>query len=246
MDFIDYITKTLRWPLCLTPGPVAAVSLGLARVFNGVVKDIHWLRDQFNPATCDDKFLSRLAESRGIVRHRLETDDVKFRQRVVKAFAWQLLGGKKAGMPKLLDHFGYKVGNILNVRSEDSARWAEFKISFAPLASGFCAADYDLLNWAINESKPARSKLAAIVFSPSLESPAFTGGIVRTGSIQHVPVQCSISVDPACLYSGAKTRGADIVYINLLNSLLEVDPVGLYSGGAVQVTDIINLRRRNA
>ncbi|WP_051294884.1 phage tail protein [Maridesulfovibrio bastinii] len=179
MDFKDYIFKKLRWPLCMSSGPIAVVVHGLARVFNDVVMDINWLRDQFNPATCENQFVQPLAESRGIKRHRLETDDNKFRQRVVKAFAWQLLGGKSAGMPVLLKHFGYETEEPVNLRSEDQKRWAEFRINLTTPISPIQQDDFELLGWAINESKPARSKLASIRVAKKFFSNVYIRGYLR-------------------------------------------------------------------
>lgn len=245
MDFQDYIFKSLRWPLCLRPGPMAAVLHGLARVFNDVVKDMYWLRDQFNPATCELDNLAPLAESRGITRHRLEVDDDKFRGRVVKAFAWQLLGGKSVGMPKLLEHFGYAADEPINVRGEDATRWAEFRLELdSPPAIG--QDDYELLLWSANEAKPARSKLESVRFRATLESPSYTGGAVRFGSVQHIPVQFNISSDPVRHFSGAGVREADIIHISLSDSDIAVSPVGVYFGGVVQVTDTITIGGTNA
>lgn len=240
MDFKNYIFKTLRWPLCLNPGPIASVVHGLARVFNSVVADIEWLRDQFNPATCELQYLAPLAESRGITRHRLETDNDKFRQRVVKAFAWQLLGGKSAGMPVLLKHFGYETDEPINVRSEDVERWAEFRIEMDSPET-VLQNDYELLLWAINESKPARSKLESIRFRSVLEKEMYTGGKIRTGDVQHIPHRFGINVNPIQVYSGVGITQADIINIGIRESNISVAPTSLYMGIALQQAEIINI-----
>lgn len=240
MDFHGYIFKTLRWPLCLRPGPIASVVNGLARVFNDVVGDMHWLRDQFNPATCELEFLEPLAESRGIIRHRLEVDDNLFRQRVIKAFAWQLLGGKSQGMPKLLAHFGYEVDEPVNVRFEDEARWAEFRIELdSPPA--ITQNDYELLLWSTNEAKPGRSKLESVRFRSVLKKELYHGGNIRTGDVQHIPHRFGISAAPIQTYVGVGIRQADIINIGIRDSKINVEPVELYTGIAMQQVDITTI-----
>ncbi len=244
MNFHDYIFKTLRWMPGLRPGPIMAVLHGLARVFNDVVKDMYWLRDQMNPATCELQFLGPLAESRGITRHRLETDNDQFRQRVVKAFAWQLLGGKSQGMPKLLQHFGYEVDEPVNVRGEDEARWAEFRIDVNEPAI-IKEDDYHLQLWAINEAKPGRSKLAAIRYNATLENNNYMGGIVTTGDVEDIPLHIDISVAETPNYIAASIHEADIITIDLHNPDVSVEPTDFYVAGLVQVFDIISIGDSN-
>jgi len=234
MNFHDYIFKTLRWMPGLRPGPIMAVLHGLARVFNDVVKDMYWLRDQMNPATCELQFLEPLAESRGITRHRLEVDNDKFRQRVVKAFAWQLLGGKSAGMPKLLKHFGYEVDEPVNVRSEDEARWAEFKIKVDPQESGIKKDDLELLDWAINESKPGRSKLAAIQI-PHMESAAAkVVGISRIGFLITGSLSGEVTTNAAPLAGAAIIRMSIPITGSLSSTDISASIEQIYAAGIVR------------
>lgn len=235
MDFRDYIFKTLRWPLCLVPGPMAAVCLGLARVFNDVVADIEWLRDQFNPATCEAQYLTPLAESRGITRHRLETDDEKFRQRVVKAFAWQLLGGRSAGMPVLLKHFGYDADEPINVRTENPERWAEFIINCAPSAQGIKADDLSLLNWVINESKPAKSKLAAIQIPHTSPGTLGIAALARIGNSLSSRLQTRISVAPVTIRTAIYMRKSLSITAKLPAPSINIDPASIGVAGIVRM-----------
>lgn len=155
-----YFRDVLRWPLLFRRGPLSALVEGMARVFDDVREDILWLRDQLNPATCEIGYVEGLAVGRGIERHPLESDE-QFRRRSVAAYAWHRQAGKVQGMPRLLAHFGFDGAVVENMRLEDPARWAEFKVRLTP---GQVTDDsLSLLGWAINEHKPARSKLAAVV-----------------------------------------------------------------------------------
>jgi P2-related tail formation protein len=177
--FSDYFFKVLRWPLAHKPGPLAVLVEGLARSLDQVRGDIVWLRNQFNPWTCEPDMIPRHAESRGITQHRTETDE-QFARRTVRAFAWHRLGGGQQGMPRILEHFGYPDVAMLNVRAEDPERWAEFKPRLAVTQHGLQAGDYALIGWVAGETKPARSKLAGIQAASSVAGGAHAGGITFT------------------------------------------------------------------
>lgn len=159
--FWTYFRGTLAWPLIWRPGPLACIAEGLARVMDDVLADILWLRDQFSPATCEDRFIPHFARARGIRRHSLE-GDARFAARVRKAYAWQLLGGLTEGMPKIFEHYGYPGSRIVNKRASDPARWAEFDVAVPPPDTGLAEGDYALLEWAANDTKAASAKLAGI------------------------------------------------------------------------------------
>ena len=100
---------------------------------------------------------------------------------------------------------------------------------------------YQSIIEAVISAKNVRSHLDSVVFKSTLENPSFTGGVVRTGVFQHIPVHFDISTDPARHYCGAGIREADIIHINITDSDIAVEPVGLYFGGAAQVTDKITI-----
>lgn len=164
--FKDYFFKTLRWPLIHRAGPLAVIVEGLARSMDEVRRDIIWLRNQFNPWTCDETMITAHAESRGIIRHPSESE-TKYKDRCIRAFAWHRLGGGQMGMPRILDHFGYPDTEMLNVRTEDPERWAEFKARI-PALEGMNSEDYQRIGWIAGETKPARSKLAGIQVKSSV------------------------------------------------------------------------------
>ncbi|OIQ51041.1 hypothetical protein BerOc1_02986 [Pseudodesulfovibrio hydrargyri] len=177
--FKDYFFKTLRWPLSHRPGPLAMLAEGLARALDEAREDVIRLRDQFNPWTCGPDMIPPHAGSRGITRYAAETD-AQFRERCIRAFAWQSLGGGQLGMPRILAHFGYRGTSMLNVRFEDPERWAEFKPRVPVPASGLHAEDFPRIAWIANETKPARSKLAGIQVAGSVPGSVYAGGITYT------------------------------------------------------------------
>jgi hypothetical protein len=177
--FKDYFFKTLRWPLIHRPGPLAALVEGLARALDEVRQDIIWLRNQFNPWTCEPGMIPPHAESRGIARYAEETGE-QYRERCIRAFAWQCLGGGQLGMPQILAHAGYPGTKMFNVRHEDAERWAEFKPQVPVPESGLKAEDFPRIAWMANETKPARSRLAGIRVASTVHGTVYAGGITYT------------------------------------------------------------------
>lgn len=160
--FKDYFFKTLRWPLIHRLGPLAMLVEGLARSMDETRQNIIWLRDQFNPMTCESDMMQAHGASRGIQQHSLESEAL-FESRTTRAYAWRLLGGGQLGLPKIMDYYGWPETEFKNCRDKSEERWAEFEAQTSlPKNSGITADDWDLLDWAINEHKPARSLLAAI------------------------------------------------------------------------------------
>jgi hypothetical protein len=198
--FWRYFRDTLGWPLVRVPGALAAIVAGAASLLDQVREDMLWLRRQFNPATCEEQYLDHYAQARGIRHHRLESAD-RFRARVVNAYTWQLQGGRVAGLFAILSHYGYAVVRIVNLRDEDPARWAEFRVVTDPPAEGFGADDYELLAWVINEQKPARSKLAGIRLTRSASLALFSGmALISRPRIIVAPYVARITTADSILY----------------------------------------------
>jgi hypothetical protein len=101
----DYFKNTLRFPLILKPGALAQMAKGGAGELDSARGDVLWLRDQFLPNKCDDDFINDFAESRGIRRWPDEPDDF-FKDRVVRAYLFYMLGGKKAGVEEIFSLVG--------------------------------------------------------------------------------------------------------------------------------------------
>lgn len=95
--FWTYFHDKLNWLPIFRPGPVSALMRGLALHMDEARQDILWLREQWNPATCEMWLLERYGASRGIFRTRFDTDE-SYRKRVIYAYAWHKLGGKVNGV----------------------------------------------------------------------------------------------------------------------------------------------------
>ncbi|MBI4621031.1 MAG: hypothetical protein HY739_12870 [Desulfobacterales bacterium] len=193
--FWKYFKDTLRWPLIWKPGPLSVIVKGAALVLDDVRDSILWLRSQFKPETCEKEYIVRFARSRGIRRYNLETDDEKFKQRVIDAYAWQMLGGGIQGLPKILEQYGYICNKIVNVRHFDPDRWAEFRPEVTlPENEGFKEEDFDLIPFIVNDWKPARSKIDTIVMH------------VGTRSVQPTIVSCINSGEAITVYPWNQTE----------------------------------------
>lgn len=177
--FHDYFFRTLRWPLASYLGPLAMLVAGLARCFDQVREDIVWLRNQFNPWTCDPEMIPAHAESRGLTRYDWETDE-QYINRCIRAFAWHRLSGGNSGMPRILEHFGFNGVTIHNVRKDDEARWAEFKPVVPVPESGLAENTATIVSKVSNETKPARSLLAGVGAASSTKAGVVAGGITYT------------------------------------------------------------------
>lgn len=163
--FWTYFNDKLRWALINVPGPVAAVIKGLAHRFDLVRDDALFLRDQGFPQRCETDLVPLHGDARGITRHHTETLE-QFRQRVINAYAWHMLGGKWEGLPQILKFYGFEITEVENMRKYQPSRWAEFQVGLPSGASveeqSAILEGLEMLVWLINENKPARSVLARL------------------------------------------------------------------------------------
>lgn len=165
--FWNWIRNVLRWPLIRRAGALACLVEGVCRAADDVLQDIYWLRDQFNPATCEDQYLDRHGAARGLTRNPRESD-ARWRRRVCAAMAWHKLAGRAAGMPRIMEHYGYSGAMMVNLAAEGRPeRWAHFRCAFTP-DSQMTETDWDLVRWILQETKPAKSVLETmtLVLSP--------------------------------------------------------------------------------
>lgn len=181
----DYFRDTLAWNLIrLKQGALAMLAEGGGAALDDTREAILWLRRQFLPQTSEAAYLANYGRSRGLVRHPLESDD-QWKRRVVGAYAWHLLGGKQAGLPQILEFYGYPGAAIINWRQYDPAKWAEFWCKLLPPPTqAFAAADYELLLWLLNEYKPARSKLVKLSIAVTESTPLGVGILAVQGDRQ--------------------------------------------------------------
>lgn len=161
-EFWKYFKDTLRWPLIHKPGPLAALLKGKAHALDETRDDILHFRRQWFPEHCEEGLVSAFGNSRRIIRHPRESA-AQFRQRVVKAYAWHLLGGKVEGLPQILEFYGLEAPEIINLRRILPSKWATFQLAFKTTQNSQeqaeLLANLDLIIWLVNEYKPARSLL---------------------------------------------------------------------------------------
>lgn len=204
--FFDYFKKNLKWYFIQKAGPIAAVVHGGARALDTARERILWMRLQAYPDTCDDQFVAVHGEARGIFQRQNESIE-KYRIRVIKAYAWQLLGGKNAGLPQILEHYGYGKTFVHNMRDEDPERWAEFKVKL-PLSGDQVMAENDFvaMDEIVNDQKPARSKLAAITIEKSKNGSINSGGVIRESKKLTLCTYSSHSVETSPRTIGGAVR----------------------------------------
>ncbi|PKN67196.1 MAG: hypothetical protein CVU57_04385 [Deltaproteobacteria bacterium HGW-Deltaproteobacteria-15] len=184
--FWAYFRDKLRWPLIHRPGALSALVEGAAGLLDAAREDVLWLRDQFFAEQCEEVFLSKFAKSRGIGRAPLETDK-NYLWRVRFAYLWWIGAGRPDHMIDVLaKFFGFGGGWISNLREEDPERWAEFRVHIDVIGDTLHFTEQQVV-WAINEMKPARSKLAEIVYYYSIRGdvPVFAT-FIQSGEIIEV------------------------------------------------------------
>lgn len=160
--FWKYFHEKLGWGLIHAPGPVSAILKGLALRLDVVREDAVFTREQWYPQLCEPGMVPHHGASRGLTRYYKETPE-QFRQRVINAYAWHMLGGKQKGLPEILRFYGFDALHIENMAHEHPERWAEFMVQLRDPKNvseqKTLIDDLDKLVWLINEYKPARSKL---------------------------------------------------------------------------------------
>ncbi len=168
--FNTYFKNGLKWIPIHRPGPVAALVEGASMLLDTAREEILWLRDQFLPDRCDVRYMDRFAASRGITRFDYETEQ-QYYDRVRTAYDWHLQGGRDGSLRWILrDGCGLAEDDIeiVNLRDEDPARWAEFDVRLQNI-QGDALVGLPAVNWAIAEVKPARSKFAGLRMHIDLE-----------------------------------------------------------------------------
>lgn len=182
--FWEYFRKTLRWAPIWKEGSLSAMVKGASFALDIARTAILWLREQFVPEKCIDDHLPSHARSRGIpARHYRETHD-QYRNRVSLAKLWHEKSGKIKGMEEILLYYGFEA-IVFNLRSEDEARWAEFRLYVRP-KFWMESEDYDLLAEIANEYKAASAKLETIVVELEASHTAYHGIKIITATHQVV------------------------------------------------------------
>lgn len=178
--FWKYFTKDLKFIPFLKEGNTQLVGKGAASHLDETRDRILWLREQFIPLLCDEGMLPYFAESRGIVKAPSETQE-QYYQRIRYAYAWFVLGGRETGVDiSLRNYFGYESVGVYNLRQDDEDRWAEFDVMIGDV-SGEQLNYVNETIWAINEIKPARSKLSQLRYTaPVTQGTEYFGGVLTS------------------------------------------------------------------
>lgn len=239
----DYFHDTLGWNLIrLTKSALSLLAEGGANSLDDAREDILWLRKQFLPETSETGYLTDYAASRSIVRHPSESD-AQFKARVVRAWYWHYLGGKQAGMPKMLALYGYSGAEIINWRQYDAARWAEFWCKLLPPADQtFAAEDYELIIWLLNEYKPARSILVKL--SVAVEETASVGvGILAVqGDRQALVPRFAPAPASGTLFAWAGIVHGDRQAVPVIDLVLSPGRPPVYAAALVATCERITVR----
>jgi hypothetical protein len=181
--FWTYFKDTLRLPFLAAAGPLAMLAEGASQCLDTVREVMFDLRDQFLPARCEDVNLERFAASRGIVRGPLEPEE-HWQVRVRLAYHWWARGGRESAMAEALTlGFGFDSAKVINRRAEDPMRWASFRVLLEG-GGGDILLRLDQIRWAVNEVKPARSKMEQLLFyAPTQQVERFIGIAAMTGGV---------------------------------------------------------------
>jgi hypothetical protein len=184
----DYFRDGLRLPFLAKPGPLAMLVDGGSESLDAARDVPAQLRDQFFADRCEAVRLESFARSRGIVRAVLEPE-LSYHGRVQLAFLWHKRGGRASAMEKVLeDYFGFASVQVESMRDEDPARWAEFRV-VCNMVGAQPLFTTGQVEWAINEMKPARSKLNEVVYLSSIigDVPVMSFGCYSMGDTSVFP-----------------------------------------------------------
>jgi len=213
--FWDYFRKTLRLPWIQKPGPLAMLTDGGATSLDPARDDILQLRDQFSPERCEAAFLANFARSRGIVQSPMELED-HWLARIRFAYQWWARGGRAATMVEVfVQGFGFEAARVINLRTEDPLKWASFRVETENPA-GESPVVFEQVKWAINEIKPARSKLAELRYHTILpaDAPVLGATTISQATVMVGPRNFSAGI----LYKGAAVCAGETVRIMPLAS----------------------------
>lgn len=213
--FWSYFKGTLRLPFLFGAGPLVVLVQGAARSLDEVREIILGIRDQFLAARCEDANLTRYGGSRGITRSTLEPK-AYWTARVRYAYHWWARGGRQSAMAEgLTGGFGFESAEVVNMRAEDAAKWASFRVVMKG-GAGDVLLHIDQVRWAISEVKPARSKLLGLKFyAPDSPVQQYSGIASNGGSVTTIyPLSSTSPVDvDANWWRGISSHGGTVTTI---------------------------------
>jgi len=156
--------KRLNYLLISQPGVLQGLVRGASGLLDAVREDIVCVQEQFLPNQTEQ--LNEMARSRGLFQFPGESER-SYRYRLVNAYQWWKLTQSESGLAQILmDYSG--LSNLRFENLDDPLRWAEFTID-ADICGGFDRNQWNTLVSAIDELKPARSKIAGINLNSTTE-----------------------------------------------------------------------------
>ncbi|BCS54571.1 phage tail protein [Geobacter sp. SVR] len=192
--FWAYFRDTLRLPFIQLPGALAMLAEGSAELLDTARGLIVTLRDQYLAERCEAALLAHFARSRGIVRVQQEPE-AHWIGRVRLAYLWHIRGGRAGALRQvLLAYYGFADVRVINLRGEDPERWAEFRVECELIGSEPLFSQTQV-EWAINEIKPARSKLSEVLFVQSVigDVPCYSFALISTEIVTVFPEAESVT-----------------------------------------------------
>ncbi|NDY73992.1 hypothetical protein DO021_19690 [Desulfobacter hydrogenophilus] len=119
--FWGYFKDTLRFPLIWADGPLAALVRGAAGALDACREDVAAMRTSSLPDRCEDVYLRRISDGRGLSRWESE-DDALWRFRTETAFHLHMTSGRRSSIEEMFLLVGI---NARIVEPGDAARdWA--------------------------------------------------------------------------------------------------------------------------
>lgn len=99
--FYTYFKEKLKFFFLWYETPFTPVFKGISHIFDETIDDIKWLRRQFNVYTCDEEYLKRYGNARGVERLPYEDYEL-WKNRVQDCYNWY---NKKAGKTSTIKTF---------------------------------------------------------------------------------------------------------------------------------------------
>lgn len=176
--FKQYFFKVLNYLPLQKSKYIACIVEGLANYFDKIRKDIIFTRNQYIIPLADKKLISKYGSSRNILRSKFDSDE-NYYNRVLNAYNWISLAGKEQGLIKILNNYGFQVGEFKNLGLENKEKWAEFEFKYP---NKFIIEDVERMVAVINQYKPARSRLASMITPYEIKGNVYIYGIYRIES----------------------------------------------------------------
>jgi len=244
--FWEYF-KNIKFLLVDQPGILQGLLRGSAGLLDAVQQDILYLRDQFMDSSTD--LLDEMARSRGLFPFPGESKTA-YRYRLINAYQWWVSTQSERGLAEILMNYS-GLAHLQLTNLDEPDRWAEFIIS-AEIVDGFDSDQWQSLISAIDELKPARSKLAGIdlktttsVAEMNIAAASVSGieSILVSGDnyYYYVPLKLTFSMGVVqtlvSLLARFETRQVEILDCGLFDTTLAIVDSGTFQTQAPHIVD---------